>query len=51
MKELEIRCRVTKEEKKLIKEKAKKASMSLSEYIRYTALGTTTIEITTVIHD
>jgi predicted DNA binding CopG/RHH family protein len=38
-KETEIRFRVSEEEKSLIKQKAKKSGMKLSEYVRLTALG------------
>jgi len=48
-KETEIRFRVSNEEKELIKQKAKLAGMKMSEYVRFTALGTTTINIETKI--
>ena len=44
-----IQFRVTEDEKQIIKEKSKQAGMKMSEYVRYTALGTTTIQIKTEI--
>jgi uncharacterized protein (DUF1778 family) len=43
-KDVEISCRVTKEQKDLVKRKAKANKMMLSEYIRYATLSIDTIE-------
>jgi predicted DNA binding CopG/RHH family protein len=40
-----IQFRVSDEEKELIKQKAKKAGMKMSEYVRYSALGDCEIEV------
>ena len=50
-KDTEVRFRVSDEEKELIKQKAKEAGMKMSEYVRYTALGTTNITIITEIKE
>jgi uncharacterized protein (DUF1778 family) len=45
-KEVEIRCRVTTEEKSFIKQKAVQNNMKLSEYVRLCALNTSIVETT-----
>jgi len=50
-KDVEIRCRVSEEEKTLIKHKAKQAGMKMSEYIRYVSLGDVEIKISTEIKE
>jgi hypothetical protein len=47
-KEVEIRFRVSKEEKLLIKQKAKLNKMKMSEYARYACLGTEIISTETI---
>jgi len=42
--ETKIQFRLSEEEKALIKQKAKKAGMKLSEYIRYVSLGDCIVE-------
>ena len=42
-----INIRVSEEEKSLIKQKATKANMKLSEYIRYVSLGDCIVETKT----
>lgn len=44
-KDVEIRCRVSKEEKSLITKKAKQAGMKLSEYVRIMSLSNTEVEV------
>ena len=49
--ETKIQFRVSNEERSLIKQKAKKAGMKMSEYIRYASLGNIEIKITTEIKE
>ena len=42
--ETKIQFRVSDEEKSLIKQKAKRAGMKMSEYVRYVSLGDCIVE-------